>query len=786
VTYEANTANTTASNTNNWEYVGNTPIKWAQDNGITSQTIKYWDYSTTQYDFIAWGMGKVDVSGTLTPITPIYNAETSALAPQTVRVSAIVPNGTNKTWPAAVTGSNPVPANVSYTFEGKAKDLAQCYISDILTVKKSGAGQYGEVEGYNRPVTLKFRQLGTKVRIALYETVPGYSVKDVEFYSAAASNDASAAAAKIFTTTANQIFTEGKYYVYFPTMDKPNDPDNNQAHIAFEGDGDQSTTVEWTGLNYTIRESGESSADAIYLGRTSNTASFAGNEATNYYEVYLPNQTGTNLNLRVNYTLESIDGSGEQIIVKGATAQVPLIYTQWKPGYAYTYLFKISDKTNGHTGVYNPEHPDDTYINSDPAGLYPITFDAIVVNAEDKDYTQETITLVSTPSITTYQNGSKVVNNDEYTVLTPSGKITGEIYVTVNDGEATYQEVTKTAGESVKGLYTKPSSDYIPCAADAVAVDGTKYYKMLTPSLDGSALATLTSKVALYTVEDGTTEAQVIDALQYQEDDKGSYNFMGRNGVGLTQTTGDNVLTLTNSVTYGVDGNTITVGADQAAKFVPAAHTTYAFVYTKTVSNTTTDMYEPRAFSGTGTVYRYKMTAVGTAGDVQENTVYVKPTTGTYTQTIQSVFLGQGAGNLFTTTNGTDYNPATTDYAVTNTDYFYTVDNGAHYTAAHKVTYAEFAGATLYVKSGAYYVTKSEDKPKDGVAYYYRTGAGSDVDPYVYTYCVIYPEQTATTWFTVDTNDHEVVNENEIENMTYFDKYTKNNGVYYTKVIKIQ
>ena len=45
VEYGENTANTTESNTNNWEYVGKGVIKHATDNGITKQTIKYGDYS---------------------------------------------------------------------------------------------------------------------------------------------------------------------------------------------------------------------------------------------------------------------------------------------------------------------------------------------------------------------------------------------------------------------------------------------------------------------------------------------------------------------------------------------------------------------------------------------------------------------------------------------------------------------------------------------------------------------------------------------------------------------
>ena len=58
VKYTENTANTTQSNSDNWEYVGQVRIKHAIDNGITSQQITYWDYSQPQYDFIAWSTGK--------------------------------------------------------------------------------------------------------------------------------------------------------------------------------------------------------------------------------------------------------------------------------------------------------------------------------------------------------------------------------------------------------------------------------------------------------------------------------------------------------------------------------------------------------------------------------------------------------------------------------------------------------------------------------------------------------------------------------------------------------
>lgn len=704
VQYKENTANTTQSNSDNWEYVGVERIKHAIDNGITSQQIKYWDYSQAQYDFIAWSTGTK---------TAIYEGTPAA---GQVLVSAITPStiGTK-----------------AYTFTGTADDLSACYIADLVTVKKA---QYGD-----NPVEFRFRQLGTKVRIAIYETVPGYSVKNVEFYSAAASNDASAAAAKLFTTTANDIYTEGTYTVTFPTVDGTT-ADNNQAHVTFapKSGVDQATTISWGELNYTIAEEGEKKGTE-FLGRTSATASYAGNAANNYYVVYLPNEGGTNLNLRVNYTLESIDGSGEEITVKGATAQVPGIYTTWKPGFAYTYLFKISDKTNGYTGVYDPTKPDDTTVNSDPAGLYPITFDAVVENAEDNDATQETITLVSTPSITTYQKGSNVVNNNEYLAAT------GPIFVTVNDGTT----------ES-------------------------------TPDLANGALQTLTDKAALYTIPAGKTEADVIDALQMQDDnvDAGAPagSIKGRNKLLLSKET----LTLTNSVEYGVDDNAISVGTDQAAKFTASAGT-YAFVYTKKAPTAANDVVKYQAlnwasFESGQTKYRYDYKAPA-ATDAQKGVKYFKEDAGVYT--MQTPFIGQGVGNLYTRTGaGTTAEPyvytIASGYAVTGTDYYYTTDNGMTYQKATNIAYAAFETATLYTynSSTGVFTAKTETTPVDGTAYY----AAENLD----SYCVILPQQT-TGWYELDTTKYvEATETAEVVGQTYFDKYTKNDGVYYTKVIKVQ
>lgn len=388
VNYVDGTANTTTSNTAGWEYVAQTKNALA---GIAAQSIKYWDYAKSQYDFIAFSAGTATAVYSGTP----GNGEVlyTAITPATMTTSA-------------------------YTVKGKAADLAKVYIADMVTA-------YAATD-YNKEVEFKFRSLSAKVRVALYETVPGYSVKDVKFYT-----DASTAAtdgkAHLFTTGSDVFNEAGTYTVYYPTIGSTNTgkTDYNKAHVSFAADATSGTTADknFGALDLTNTGADKEVAEAagkVYLGRSSNAATYAGENTTanpNYYTVVIPNETGAVLNLKVNYTLVSTDGSGEVINVTGATAQVPAVYGAWKSGYAYTYIFKISQNSNGFT---NP--------GAGPAGLYPITFDAVVTETEDG--VQETITTVATPSITTYAKGKVVTANDEYTAGS-------NIYVMVNGATLT-------------------------------------------------------------------------------------------------------------------------------------------------------------------------------------------------------------------------------------------------------------------------------------------------------------------------------------------------------------
>lgn len=393
VKWEANTAGTTADNTSDWKYVGLDP-----QTGLATvkgpQTIKYWDYSTAQYDYIAFSTGTATIkTGTAT-----------ATGDNEVHVTAVNP--------ATATSST----DGAYTIQGTVNALNKCYIADLVTAYNPLVENKPK---YQDEVTLSFRNLTTKVRVALYETIPGYSVKDVKFYSVGTGNNDETileTRATLFasgTEATDKFYGSGKAKVYFKTVgkNKKDDSDYNKAHVTIEG-SDESSSKNFGNLNYTTSDDTRLTGND-YLAQNTNEPTFAGEKDNNYYQIALPNEVGTTLTLRVNYTLVANDKSGEEIKVYGAKAIIPAIYAQWKSNYAYTYIFKISDKTNGKTG-----------INEGPEGLYPITFDAVVADSEEGN--QSTITTVATPSITTYQKGHDITKN-EYSAAQ------GDIYVMAMD-----------------------------------------------------------------------------------------------------------------------------------------------------------------------------------------------------------------------------------------------------------------------------------------------------------------------------------------------------------------
>lgn len=367
VNFKDGSAFSTESNRAGWEYVnqkmdvkGVTPAGPLAQNA-SQQTIKYWDHSCTSYDFIAFSMGKKD-------------AASKYATPTSVDKDKL--------------------ATAAYTLTGNVNTLSECYISDMKTVKE---------KEYNKtPVSMSFRHLASKVRMALFEIVPGYVISDVKFYDATSTT----ATANPEGTLIGEFNNSGTLTVFFPTTgtDHATEKDYNKAHVRFtksttEGETAVLNFKKFGTVKYGNQAEGQISAGTTYLSQNAAKPSYCGDG----YQNVLPSEgKASAITLRIDYKLTSVDGTNETINVKGATATVPAEYTEWKSGYAYTYIFKISQDTNGSTGGTS-------------TGLTAISFDAVVVDDEANGL-QETITTVSDNSFTTYgyKDNKVTINGNEY------------------------------------------------------------------------------------------------------------------------------------------------------------------------------------------------------------------------------------------------------------------------------------------------------------------------------------------------------------------------------------
>lgn len=369
VNFKDGSAFSTESNRAGWEYVnqdmnvkGTKPAASLAQGGASQQTIKYWDHSCKSYDFIAFSMGKKDAASEYA--TPTHVDKDNL-------------------------------ATAAYTLSGNVNTLSECYISDMKTVTEPN---------YNKTsVSMSFRHLASKVRMALFEIVPGYVISDVKFYT---DTEATSTTTNPEGTLIGKFNNSGTLTVHFPTTGIVNKDkkDYNKAHVKFTA----STTAGETGVlnhkgfgavNYNNQAEGTISAGTTYLSQNAATPSYCG---AGYQNVLPSEGAASAITLRIDYKLTSVDGSKETINVKGATATVPAQYTEWKSGYAYTYIFKISQDTNGSTGGTS-------------TGLTAISFDAVVVDDEANGL-QETITTVSDNSFTTYgyKDNKVTTNGNEY------------------------------------------------------------------------------------------------------------------------------------------------------------------------------------------------------------------------------------------------------------------------------------------------------------------------------------------------------------------------------------
>ena len=452
VKWASNTAGSNASNTSDWGYLG----LQAYDASPSSQGFKYWDYSATQgHTFYAFS----------SPDISFPKNET-----------------TDKVLVTKTTADATSLYNKGYAVTLKdGADLTKLYFSDRVPVAK---------ENYDKTVSFTFRNIGALLRIGFYETVPGYSVKIDKFYI---DNDATAAVTS-FAEMKNPK-TDG-FYASLQNVNGTIDQTMNVTYYPSGADINRPKLTNPTGgYNYTLKLGNAAGIINKTLGTSSSDPTWVDGTTGNYTTIY-PFADNTNpLLLKLDFTMIADDGSNDVIHVRGARAVVPAEYVKWKSNFAYTYIFKISDKTNGTTG--NVDANDDP---EDPEGLKPITFDAITYDVTEE--MQQTISSVSTNSITTYAAGAIVneytvnkpvyvviSNNSTRAVITPSaiGDAAGEAQVYKLSKAATEADVYAQLTGSPMGITmtaeTATIEDAVPLAdGSAPAVGNVKF----TPASAGT------------------------------------------------------------------------------------------------------------------------------------------------------------------------------------------------------------------------------------------------------------------------------------------------------------
>jgi hypothetical protein len=263
VNWTQQTANTTSSNTADWEYVG---IRNDQLNAL--QTIKYWDYSATSYRFFAYSIPTA--AGNIT--APSFSEPPTTEGSTNLHASFTIP----------------------FNYDKDATNVSTPYISELWM----SDNQNFENRKYGECVKLAFAPIITKVRFKFnYQAGSQVSITNISFRNI---NDA------LSPTSGNIIIT-------YPITGM-----DTQASYIWETTGTETETI-----NFTIPY--EEDGDLNHQTATRKKWYFVpplGDSKTTQQSAYI--------------ITADING-------KKATATVPAEYMQWKAGYQYTYIFKITE-----------------------------------------------------------------------------------------------------------------------------------------------------------------------------------------------------------------------------------------------------------------------------------------------------------------------------------------------------------------------------------------------------------------------------------------------------------
>lgn len=279
VNFTQSSAGTTESNTADWEYVGLTHPKHS-----TTQTIKYWDYSASNYRFYAYTPANA-------PITPASSADNSS-----------APSGT----PTSTTSTTEDVFQIPFAYSEDATATSVPYISDLWFSDNTDA-----TSPYGKCVTLRFSPLIAKVRFKF--TYPAntkrITITDILFGDSRFIKNQSAANTPLKGTLTATYPLTGTPASYTPSFEW-------QTSAETDATGFLGLTIPY-----------EEESDAIHILQ----------DKSKYNKWYYVPPFNIAKYTQGAYTISAIIDGNKTL------ATVPAEYMQWKAGYQYTYIFKITE-----------------------------------------------------------------------------------------------------------------------------------------------------------------------------------------------------------------------------------------------------------------------------------------------------------------------------------------------------------------------------------------------------------------------------------------------------------
>ncbi len=280
--YVANSANSTTTNSSDWEYVGQ-----GTDYLGKAQEVKYWDGNSTDYRFFA----------VLPSLKDKLRYEGNPITASTVI-------STTGSFSMEFTGLE----YMTHTKDGKyyGSDGAEVAEKDIPMYSTLWQGDPAAY--YKTPVPLSFVKPYALVRL-VFERPDGTS-----------------------TTTLGKTGDTSHYTTFGPK-------DNS----SMAGSGTVDVSWGMTGS----RETATATAGTVTLPTMTADPMVLTNQNTRYqaWPEYMMIPTDNTVDFQCKTYIYKVNSSGTDTFDE-RTAIVPAAYMQWKPGYQYTYVFKITQNNS--------------------------------------------------------------------------------------------------------------------------------------------------------------------------------------------------------------------------------------------------------------------------------------------------------------------------------------------------------------------------------------------------------------------------------------------------------